>query len=247
MDLQLAHETITPSVGLIGGQGIFNLATLERYTQLATLLAQSTVIPQQFQGSPANILVALDVADRANVSPLMVMQNLFFVDGQPCFTGKYCVAAINRKYKDVNYAFSGDDDAYGCCVVAIHNDKELRGSTITVGLAKVEGWWDKPGSKWATMTDQMLRYRAASFFAKAFAPEVLMGMLTIEEVLDIQPYTEPVPKVDQREAERVKHFIDKATTEAAMEQIRPHIKTPDMQVYFDNKLSTLKQSENGSI
>lgn len=243
MDLQL-HETPVPSVALIGGQGIFNLATLERYTQLATTLAQSTLLPQHFQGSPANVLVALDLAERANVSPFMVMMNLFFIDGQPCFNGKYCVAALNRKYKNIDYVFSGDEDSYGCAVVANVDGVEKRGSTITVGLAKVEGWWDRPGSKWATMTDQMLRYRAASFFAKAFAPEVLMGMLTLEEVIDIQPYTESAPKIDTREFDRIKHFIDKADTVEAMESIRPHIKTPDAQVYFETKFNTL---QNGTV
>jgi hypothetical protein len=54
-------------------------------------------------------------------------------------------------------------------------------------MAKAEGWLDKAGSKWKTMPELMLKYRAAAFFGRLYAPEVLMGMQTSEEVIDITP------------------------------------------------------------
>ena len=64
----------------------------------------------------------------------------------------------------------------------------LESSPITIELAIQEGWYTKNGSKWQTMTKQMLMYRAASFWASAYAPELQMGMHTIEEIQDT--YTE---------------------------------------------------------
>ena len=52
-------------------------------------------------------------------------------------------------------------------------------------MAKAEGWLQKQGSKWQTMPDLMLRYRAAAFFARQYAPELTMGMHTAEEVADV--------------------------------------------------------------
>ena len=43
----------------------------------------------------------------------------------------------------------------------------------------------KSGSKWPTMPEQMLRYRAASFWVSAYAPEMAMGLRTEEEQRDI--------------------------------------------------------------
>ena len=54
-------------------------------------------------------------------------------------------------------------------------------------MAKAEGWLTKTGSKWQTMPELMLKYRAAAFFGRLYAPEVLMGMQTAEEVIDITP------------------------------------------------------------
>ena len=46
----------------------------------------------------------------------------------------------------------------------------LDGPEITMQLALDEGWIQKKGSKWRTMPEVMLRYRAASMFGKLYAP-----------------------------------------------------------------------------
>lgn len=66
------------------------------------------------------------------------------------------------------------------------SDKMLESSPVSVRLAIQEGWYTKNGSKWQTMTSQMLMYRAASFWSSAYAPEISMGMKTVEELQDIQ-------------------------------------------------------------
>lgn len=66
------------------------------------------------------------------------------------------------------------------------SDKVLESSPVSIRLAIQEGWYTKNGSKWQTMTKQMLMYRAASFWTSAYAPELSMGMKTIEENQDIQ-------------------------------------------------------------
>lgn len=62
---------------------------------------------------------------------------------------------------------------------------KLTSSPITIEMAVNEGWYTKNGSKWQTMPDQMLRYRAASMFGKVYAPELLMGIPATEEAEDI--------------------------------------------------------------
>jgi hypothetical protein len=60
----------------------------------------------------------------------------------------------------------------------------LEGPKITLEMAKAEGWSTKNGSKWQTMPELMLRYRAAAFFARLYAPDITLGMMTAEEVTD---------------------------------------------------------------
>ena len=63
--------------------------------------------------------------------------------------------------------------------------KKLTGPEVSLEMAFKEGWFDKDGSKWQTMPELMLRYRAAAFFGRIYAPEILMGMQTAEEILDV--------------------------------------------------------------
>ncbi|MEI7667315.1 MAG: hypothetical protein WCI65_14820 [Synechococcaceae cyanobacterium ELA263] len=71
----------------------------------------------------------------------------------------------------------------------------LEGETITLELARKEGWWsrkDRNGnetSKWQTMTGQMLRYRAAAWWSNVYCPEIALGLITQEEALDIEAVT----------------------------------------------------------
>lgn len=61
----------------------------------------------------------------------------------------------------------------------------LESAPIDIRLAIQEGWYTKSGSKWQTMTRQMLMYRTASFWTNAYAPELSMGMKTDDEIRDI--------------------------------------------------------------
>lgn len=61
----------------------------------------------------------------------------------------------------------------------------LESAPVSIQLAVEERWFTKDGSKWRTMPRQMLMYRAASMWTNAYAPELSMGMRTIEEQQDI--------------------------------------------------------------
>lgn len=85
------------------------------------------------------------------------------------------------------------------------SDEILESSPISLRLAIQEGWYSKAGSKWKTMPKQMLMYRAASFWTNAYAPDVSMGMKTIEEqqdIIDITDYEDVTDKVDKEKADK---------------------------------------------
>lgn len=72
-------------------------------------------------------------------------------------------------------------------------------------MAVKEGWYGKNGSKWQTMLKQMLRHRAASFFGRVYAPELLMGLRSSEEeqdrIIDVTPQEQAV-KADYSQLKR---------------------------------------------
>lgn len=171
---------------------------LQRQAQMYTT---SQMVPKQYQGAEnlANCVIALDMANRMKMAPLMVMQNLYIVYGTPSWSSKFLIATFNQcgRFTNINYKMFGekDTDSWGC--IAYAKDKEsgetIYSPEITIGLAKKEGWYDRKDktsgafiSKWRTMPELMLRYRAASYLIKTYAPEISMGLSTEDEVFDMQ-------------------------------------------------------------
>lgn len=93
------------------------------------------------------------------------------------------------------------------------SDQVLESSPVSIRLAIQEGWYTKNGSKWQTMTKQMLMYRAASFWTSAYAPELSMGMRTVEEQQDIYTEFEEVKDVKEEVAKEKENNANKTTIE----------------------------------
>ena len=87
-------------------------------------------------------------------------------------------------------------------------------------MAKEEGWSTKAGSKWKTMPELMLRYRSATFFGRLYAPEILMGMHSADEVQDVQMMPSEPQQVD-KEMERIVLMINDAATPEDLEMLEP--------------------------
>lgn len=86
-----------------------------------------------------------------------------------------------------------------CFTTARGSSELLESSEISMKMAIEEGWYTKAGSKWKTMARQMLMYRSAAFWTRAYAPELSMGMRTEDEIRDIIDVDyEEVPNVEQR-------------------------------------------------
>ena len=174
------------SEGIYSSSDTFNLAY-----QMAKGLSQSTLVPQQFQNNPANCLIALEQSNRLNISPMAVMQNLYIVQGKPSFSSSFIIGLINASGKyDMELQFDEeekDGKPYACTCWTEKDGRKVAGIKITMDMAEKEGWSKKNGSKWVTIPQVMLRYRAASFFARMNCPELSIGLYSKEELDDFTP------------------------------------------------------------
>lgn len=174
------------SLGIFGTSNNFRMAW-----QMSQALAQSTVVPNTFQGNPSNCLIAIEQANRLGMSPFMVMQNLDVIYGRPSWSSKFLIAMINGSGKfdhELQFEETKDKDGkpFSCTAWTTKDGRRVDGMTVDMNIAKAEGWLDKNGSKWKTMPQLMLRYRAASFFSRLNCPEITLGLYTREEVEEIE-------------------------------------------------------------
>lgn len=163
-------------------------AAFEQLLRVANMLSQSNIVPAAYQGKPQDCFVACELANRMSLSPITVMQNLNVIKGKPSWSGPCCMALIENcgKYRTPTYETVGEvgTSSWGCKVVGVRKSDGaiVVGTTVTMAMAQAEGWTSNP--KWRSMPEQMLKYRAAAFFARAHCPEALMGLQTTEEVED---------------------------------------------------------------
>lgn len=189
--------------------------TFEHAQRMCKMLVSSTLVPKEYQNNLPNALIAYEMSVRTGMSVFMVMQNLDVIQGRPSWNSKYVIAALNScgrfsplqfEYKDlgpktVQYfttSWHGQQKQRVANTIQINDrscvaiardatGKEIRGPVVTLEMAVREGWYTKTDSKWPTMPDVMLSYRSAKFFGNLYAPDVLMGMMSSDEIVDIGP------------------------------------------------------------
>ena len=178
------ESTIQPS------SAFSNESSFEAAQRMAKALCSSPLVPEIYRGQQniGSAVIALEIAQRLGASPLMIMQNLYVIHGRPSWSSQFIIAALNScgRFSPLRFDMTSEGDSRQCIAWAYDKTGEkLEGPAISIAIAKKEGWFQKNGSKWQTMPELMLRYRAASFFGKLYAPEILMGIQTQEEVIDI--------------------------------------------------------------
>lgn len=187
----MSKEVAINKPSLPGFQSAEGFELLQRQ---AKMFCGSSLVPQQFQGEQnfGNAIIALEMAQRMNASPLMVMQNLYIVYGNPGWSSKFLIATFNQcgRFEAIKYKETGKKGTDSQGVIAYTrekgSDEVIYGPEVTILIAKQEGWYDKKGSKWKTMPDQMLRYRAAAWLIRTTAPEISMGLQTTDEIIDVE-------------------------------------------------------------
>lgn len=188
---------------------LLDTARFEHLQRIGNLFANSGLVPKHFQGNQAGCSIAVQMAFRMNVDPFMLMQALYMVHGKPGMEGKFAIGLINVRGPftgPLQWRFDGTKGDkkdvrnwdWSCTCFATHKiSGQLCELTIHWETVLAEGWYDKDGSKWRTMPEQMFRYRTASWLARAYCPEVIFGMHFADEIhddkiIDITPEKVPV-------------------------------------------------------
>lgn len=237
------------------GSVFSSLQTLNDATEIAKQLSSSNLVPEAYKNNVPNTLIALEMANRVGTTPFMVMQNLDIIQGKPSWRASFIIAALqscgrfgthnfewNRKDENDN-EINRQHDSFGCRMVAPdkHTGELYKGPWITWKMVKAEGWDKRKGSKWVTMPELMFQYRAATLFGRLYAPDILTGMHSAEEVQDIA-YQEvkQEPPGDEVKAKRVEDWIAKSKTVEELNQVKTAAEEDEqLKIQFEKKLNEI--------
>lgn len=207
----------------------------------ARLFSASPLIPQHLrQGGPeqalANCYIALKMANTMGEDPLVVLQNIHVVNGKVGFATQYMIARANASgvFKGrINWKVDKSDpkNLSVTAYATLSETEERVEFTADMAMAQAENW--TKNAKYKTMPEVMLRYRSAAFLIRFYAPDVMLGYHTSEEVEDValaagpvieqKPLTADMLTAQAAPVEASNDETDETTTEPEIEEVEAEV------------------------
>lgn len=160
-------------------------ATMAEAMRFADILANSTMVPKDFQGKPGNVLVAIAWGKEIGLGSLQSLQSIAVINNRPSLWGDAALALVrgHPACAGVREGTDGEGDArHGWCEVTRRGEQPQR-RTFSVADAKKAGLWGKSGP-WQQYPDRMLQLRARGFAIRDVFPDALRGVVLAEEAQD---------------------------------------------------------------
>jgi hypothetical protein len=182
---------------LVKHQG-FAPQTMTEAIDFSNMLSKSTMVPKAYQNKPEDVLVAVQWGYELGLAPLQALQNIATINGKPSVYGDAAMALVQNSpvCEDVKEYFEGEgtSNPIAVCVAKRKNRTEVI-SKYSVEDAKRAGLWNKQGP-WTQYPKRMLQMRARGFALRDAFPDVLKGLITVEEAQDY-PDDTPVAQAPQ--------------------------------------------------
>ena len=156
----------------------------------AKIVAQSSLIPAEYRGKPADIVWAMDIGDALGVPYTQVMQSMVVARGKMTMSADLMGAVVRRGGHKLRLREDGDS-VTATLIRADDPDYEF---TVTWDKAKAQaaGLWGSRGP-WQQYPRQMLRARAITEVCRQGASDALAGTVYTPEELEPTP-TQAAPQ-----------------------------------------------------
>ena len=171
-------------------------ATFGELVEFAGIAARSQFVPRDYRGRPEDILLAVQLGSEVGLRPLQALQNISVINGRPAIWGDAMPALCKASpvYQDLIETFEREDDPdflTAVCVAKRHGSTPVT-ARFSVTDAKRAGLFTKAGP-WQTYPRRMLQMRARSFALRDAFPDVLKGLISVEEALDLPAPPDRLP------------------------------------------------------
>jgi hypothetical protein len=179
-----------------GGSNALEPQNMAEAMRFAELMADSTMVPKDYQGKPGNVLVAVQWGKELGLAPMQALQNISVIGNRPSVWGDAVLALIRRNPAFVSHreGIEGTgDERFGWCEFVRAGEAPFR-AEFSVADAKKAGLWNKSGP-WQQYPDRMLRMRARGFASRDAFADSLRGLVTTEEAMDAPRETRDVPNL----------------------------------------------------
>jgi hypothetical protein len=172
---------------------LLDTSRFEHMQRIAGTMAACSLIPDALKGNTpqttlANCFLVVNQAVRWNMDPFAVAQSVSVVRGKLCYEGKLVAAALEQKI-GVRLRYEWNDkrgDDFGVVVSGQFPDGRVETIDGTVGQWQTRDKDGKVSNQWRNLPKLMLACRGSREWARLFAPGVMLGVYTDDELQEMQ-------------------------------------------------------------
>lgn len=164
-----------------------NPSAFEHCYRIAQIFADSTIVPEAFQKKPANVFVALQMAERLGLDAMAALQNIYIVKNRPCLSSQMLISLANMSGL-IDGSIIFESNGKPVPEMAVTAKAKLKsGEVVSVCFCYRQAidLGVTNNMPWKAMPEQMCRYRAASMLVKSYFPQVILGLSAKEEIEDL--------------------------------------------------------------
>jgi hypothetical protein len=189
--------------------------TFGELVQFADRAARSSMVPAAYRNKPDDIILAVQMGSEVGLAPMQALQNIAVIGGRPAIFGD-AMAGLCRQSTvcdDIEEWFEGDGDSLTAFCKATRTGKQPVTQQFSVADAKKAGLWGKVGP-WQQYPRRMIQMRARGFALRDCFPDVLRGLIAVEEAQDI-PTEKDIPPEQPFAGTTLEHVATPAPVHAA--------------------------------
>jgi hypothetical protein len=212
----------------ISGAQFLVPANLAEAMKVAELLSKSDLVPKDYKGKPANVVVAIGWGAEVGLKPLQALQNIAVINGRGSVWGDAALALCmaSASFVDCVEVIDGAGDARVARCTVTRKGREPLSRTFSVAQAKAAQLWGQ--NTWAKYPERMLQMRARGFALRDCFPDALRGLYLSEELVDMPaereinpaPTTAPDPTPEPVQLIDVDHCLIAVESHSSVDMLQ---------------------------
>jgi hypothetical protein len=183
--VKYAENTIAKPEIITERKDIFDFTnrSFEQINHICKIIADSDFAPKDYRGKPGNVLIAIQMGMEVGLKPMQALQGIAVINGRPSIWGDALLALVlsSPVCKGIKEWNEGDD--YYCETIR-EGSKQSIIRHFSIKKAQKAGLWGKQGP-WSQYPERMLQMRARSYALRDAYADILKGLITAEEAMDL--------------------------------------------------------------
>ena len=167
----------------------FEQAPLQARQNYAKALSLSSLLPDDYKGQPANVLVAIEYGASLGLAPMTAINGINVIKGKPTLSADLMASLVRRAGCKLRIEVSGEGQQTEVTASLVRPDDPEFTFSVLWNWARAQRAGLTNSRNWQAYPEQMMRSRAISEVCRQGASDYLSGMVYVAEELTtpVQP------------------------------------------------------------